>query len=40
MMENINNQNIDSGNPLCIVFSDVTAYIIEESNENKYLIFT
>ena len=39
MVDIINNQNIDSENPLCLVFSDVDAYIIEESNENKYLIF-
>ena len=38
MMESINNQNIDSENPLCVSFSDVDAYIIEES-ENNYLIF-
>ena len=38
MMQSINNQNIDRGNPLCLSFSDVDAYIIEE-NENKYLIF-
>ena len=39
MMESINNQNIDTENPLCLVFSDLDAYIIEESNENKYLAF-
>ena len=39
MMESINNQNIDSKNSLCLVFNDVDGYIIEESNENKYLIF-
>ena len=37
-IENINNQNIDRGIPLCLSFSNVDAYIIEE-NENKYLIF-
>ena len=36
--QNINNQNINNELPLCISFSDVKAYIIEE-NENKYLIF-
>ena len=36
--QNINNQNINNEVPLCICFSDVRAYIIEE-NENKYLIF-
>ena len=39
MMESINNQNIVSENPLCLVFSDVDAYIIEEHNENKYFVF-
>ena len=24
---------------LCLVFNDVDAYIIEESNEKKYLVF-
>ena len=37
-MQNINNQNIDNELPLCLSFSSVDAYIIEE-NENKYLIF-
>ena len=37
-MQSINNQNIDKEIPLCISFSDVDAYFIEE-NENKYLIF-
>ena len=36
--QNIDNQNIDLELPLCIGFSDVRVYIIEE-NENKYLIF-
>ena len=39
MMESINKQNIGSENPLCLVFSDADAYIIVESNENKYLSF-
>ena len=38
-MESINNQNINNKNPLCIVFSDADACIIEEV-QNKYLIFT
>ena len=38
-METINNQNVDSENRLCLVFSNVDAYVIEESNENKDLIF-
>ena len=33
-MQSINTQNIARGNPLCLSFSDVDAYIIEE-NENK-----
>ena len=37
-MKSVNNQNIDRGIPLCLSFSDVDAYIIEE-NENEYLIF-
>ena len=36
-MSSINNQNIDKEVPLCLNFSDVDAYIIEE-NENKHLI--
>ena len=39
MMEGINKQNIVSENLLCLIFSNVDAYNIEESNENKYLIF-
>ena len=39
MIRSINNQNIDSENPLCLIFNNVDAYIIEEINENKYLIF-
>ena len=39
MMESINNQKIDSENPLSLSFSDVDGYIIEESNETKYFIF-
>ena len=38
MMQSINNQNIDREISLCLSFSDVDVYIIEE-NENKYLIF-
>ena len=36
--QNIDNQNIDNELPLCLSFSDLNVYIIEE-NENKYLIF-
>ena len=39
MMESIRNQNIDSKNSFRLTFSDVDAYIIEEGNENKYLVF-
>ena len=38
MMQSIDNQNLNKEVPLCLSFSDVDAYIIEE-NENKYLIF-
>ena len=38
IMQSINNQNIDRIISLCLSFTDVDAYIIEE-NENKYLIF-
>ena len=37
-MQSITNQNIDREIPLCLSFSNVDAYIVEE-NENKYLIF-
>ena len=37
-MQSINNQNIDRKIPVCLSFSNVDVYIIEE-NENKYLIF-
>ena len=33
-MQSINNQNIDGEIPLCLVFSDVDAYIIEENENN------
>ena len=36
--QNIDNQNTDNELPLCLSFSSVDAYIIEE-NENKCLIF-
>ena len=38
MMESIYTQNTDGENLLCLSFSDVDTYIIEESG-NKYLIF-
>ena len=38
MMQSINNQNVDRETPLCLSFSNVDAYIVEE-NENKCLIF-
>ena len=37
-MQNINGQNIDGKVPLCLRFSDLDAYFIEE-NEKKYLVF-
>ena len=36
-MQSINNQNIEREVPLCLSFSNVDAYIIEESG-NKFLI--
>ena len=36
-METINNKNVDKEIPLCLSFSNVDAYIIEESR-NKFLI--
>ena len=42
-MKNLDNENIDSENPLYLIFNNVDGYIecnsIEESNEDKYLIF-
>ena len=37
-MQSINNQKSDREIPLCLSFSNLDAYIIEE-NGNKYLIF-
>ena len=36
--QNIDNQNIDNELPICLSFSNVDAYIIEE-NKTNYLIF-
>ena len=36
--QSINNQNIDGKVSLCLRFTDVDVYFIEE-NENKYLVF-
>ena len=38
-MRSIENQNIDSETPLCLIFNDIGGYINEKSNEDKYLIF-
>ena len=42
-MKSLDNENIDSENPLFLIFNNVDGYIecnsIEESNGNKYLIF-
>ena len=38
-MKSLDNENIDSENPLCLLFNDVDVYIIEENNGYKYLIF-
>ena len=38
-MKSPNHVNIDSENLLYLIFNNVDGYIIEENNENKYLIF-
>ena len=38
-MKSLDHVNIDSENPLYLIFNNVDGYIIEESNEDKYLIF-
>ena len=42
-MKGLDNENIDSGNSLFLIFNNVDGYIecnsIEESNENKYFVF-
>ena len=38
-MKSFDNENIDSANSLYLVFNNVDGYIIEENNEDKYLIF-
>ena len=38
-MKSFDCKNIDSENPLCLIFNDVDAYIIKENNGYKYLIF-
>ena len=38
-MNSLDSENIDSKNPLCLIFTDVDAYIIDENNGCKYLIF-
>ena len=39
IIESTENHDIDFENPLYLVFSDVDAYIMEESQESKYFIF-
>ena len=39
IIESTENHDIDFENPLYLVFSDVDAYIMEESHESKYFIF-
>ena len=42
-MKSLDHVNIDSENPIYFIFNNITGYIkcnsIEESNEDKYLIF-
>ena len=38
-MKSLDHENINSENPLCLIFNDVDAYIIKEINGCKYLIF-
>ena len=38
-MKSLDHVNIDSENPLYLIFNNVDGYIIEGSNEDKYLIF-
>ena len=38
-MKSIDRVNTDSANSLYLAFDDVDGYIVEENNENKYLIF-
>ena len=38
-MKSLNHENIDSKNPLSLIFNNIDGYIIEESNGYKHLIF-
>ena len=38
-MRSLDYVNINSGNPLYLIFNNVDGYVIEESNRDKYLIF-
>ena len=38
-MRSLDHININSGNPLYLIFNNVDGYVIEESNRDKYLIF-
>ena len=38
-MRSLGHVNINSGNPLYLIFNNVDGYVIEESNRDKYLIF-
>ena len=38
-MKSLDHVNIDSENPLYLIFNNVDGYITEESNGDKYLIF-
>ena len=37
--KSLDSENIDSTNPLCLIFNDASGYIIEESKRHKYLVF-
>ena len=38
-MESLDHVNIDSANPLYLIFNNVDRYIIEENNGDKYFFF-
>ena len=38
-MKSFDSESTDSENPLCLIFNDVNAYIINDNDGYKYLIF-
>ena len=38
-MKSLDHENINYENSLYLVFNNIDGYIIEENNENKFLIF-